>query len=163
MRAYVGVGSNLGSPATHVREALTRLAGLPGVSGMRASSLYDADAVADYEQPPYVNAVAEVETDLGPQELLRALEGIQRGMGQVVHPAGAPRIIDLDLLLCGDVVVDEPECTVPHPRMHKRAFVLVPLCELAPEVAHPVKRRTARALLDALTEPSRVRPRPEGD
>jgi len=150
VKAYIGLGSNLGRPADNVSEALHRLAELPGVDRVRASSLYDTEPVSEYEQPAYVNAAAELETALSPRELLEAMQHIQRDMGQQGHPGGAPRLIDLDLLLYEGVVSDDEVCTLPHPRMHERAFVLVPLCELAPTLVHPQSGKTLRELCDDL-------------
>jgi 2-amino-4-hydroxy-6-hydroxymethyldihydropteridine diphosphokinase len=152
MRAYVGLGSNLGERETMIRLALEQLATLPETDLGRVSSLYDTTPVGDLEQPNFLNAVAGVETDLTARQLLWNLLLIERRLGRVRSPQAryGPRTIDLDLLLYGDQVIDEPELTVPHPELARRAFVLVPLVELEPTLVHPVLGDTMVALLARL-------------
>lgn len=136
--AYVALGANLGRPQEALQAALSDLAATPGVTVASASSFYRT-APIESSGPDYVNAVAAVETTLSAVELLHALQAIENAHGRV-RPAGvvnAPRTLDLDLLLFGDAVIATPELTVPHPRMHQRAFVLVPLLEIAPDVSIP--------------------------
>jgi 2-amino-4-hydroxy-6-hydroxymethyldihydropteridine diphosphokinase len=119
---------------------------------LKASSFYETDPVGYTAQPKFVNAVAQVETELSPEELMQTLLAIERELGRdraATVPKG-PRTIDLDLLLYDDRVIDTPGLTVPHPAMHERLFVLEPLVEIAPHVVHPVLMRTARELLDGL-------------
>ncbi|CAM3833030.1 2-amino-4-hydroxy-6-hydroxymethyldihydropteridinepyrophosphokinase OS=Castellaniella defragrans (strain DSM / CCUG 39792 / 65Phen) OX=1437824 GN=BN940_15146 PE=3 SV=1 [Castellaniella denitrificans] len=129
--AYVGLGANLGEAAGTVRRAAAELAAVPGVSGLRMSPLYGT-APVDSSGPDYVNAVAGLETTLPPLELLAALQAIERRHGRERPYRNAPRTLDLDLLLYGGQAIDLPSLTVPHPRMHERAFVLRPLMDLAP-------------------------------
>jgi 2-amino-4-hydroxy-6-hydroxymethyldihydropteridine diphosphokinase len=152
MRAHIGLGSNLGERETMIRLALEQLAGLPETELGRVSSLYDTAPIGDLEQPNFLNAVAAVETGLTARQLLWNLLLIERRLGRQRSPQSryGPRTIDLDLLLFGDQVIDEPELTVPHPELAQRAFVLVPLVELEPTLAHPVLGDTMVALLARL-------------
>jgi 2-amino-4-hydroxy-6-hydroxymethyldihydropteridine diphosphokinase len=150
MRAFIGLGSNLGERESMIRLALDDLARLPSTTLARASSLYDTEAVGDVEQPNFLNAVAEVETELTPRQLLWNLLLIERRLGRVRTGRWGPRTIDLDLLLFGDLVVDEPDLKVPHPELVSRSFVLVPLIELDPLVVHPVTGQTLLAHLSHL-------------
>jgi len=136
-RAYVGVGSNLGEPREQVERALRELARLPHTRLARRSSLYRSEPVGYAAQPPYVNAVAQLETGLGASELLGELQALEVRHGRTRSFANAPRTLDLDLLLYGEEVVNSPGLVLPHPRMHERAFVLEPLLELDPGIAIP--------------------------
>jgi 2-amino-4-hydroxy-6-hydroxymethyldihydropteridine diphosphokinase len=146
MIAWVGIGANLGDARANVLDALDRLARLPGLRLLRASSLYRS-APIDSSGDDYVNAVAEVDTGLGAHALLRALHAIEQAHGRERPYRNAPRTLDLDLLLYGDeVIADAPTVIVPHPRMHERAFVLAPLAELAPGLQIPGRGRVAELL-----------------
>lgn len=139
-RAYVALGANLGNPQAALKAALADLDATTGVRVTKVSSFYRT-APIESSGPDYVNAVAEVETTLAAVELLHVLQRIENAHGRV-RPAGvvnAPRTLDLDLLLFGDETVATPELTVPHPRMYLRAFVLVPLLEIAPDAVIPAK------------------------
>lgn len=129
--AYVALGANLGDPAQALRDALTRLDHTPGIRLLKASSLYRT-APIDSCGPDYLNAVAEVSTTLTAPALLAALQAIEQAHGRERPYRNAPRTLDLDLLLYGEGRIESPTLTVPHPRMWERAFVLVPLCEVAP-------------------------------
>jgi 2-amino-4-hydroxy-6-hydroxymethyldihydropteridine diphosphokinase len=135
--AYIGVGANLRDPVAQVRSGIEALAMLPDTRLVRFSSLYKSAPVGYLEQPEFVNAVAQVETMLTPRALLDALVRIERRHGRTREFTNAPRTLDLDLLLYGDTIVDEPGLTVPHARMHERAFVIVPLAEIAPDARVP--------------------------
>ena len=131
--AYVGIGSNLADPRAQVRSALAALAGLAGCRFGRRSSLYATRPVGPVEQPEFVNAVASLATGLAPLDLLAALQGIERDHGRVRDGTRwGPRTLDLDLLLVGELQLQTPELELPHPEMARRAFVLVPLAEIAP-------------------------------
>ena len=137
-KAYVALGANLGHPQGALQAALEDLRQTAGVDVMVVSSFYRT-APVESSGPDYVNAVAEVETTLEASELLHVFQRIENAHGRV-RPAGvvnAPRTLDLDLLLFGKDTVATPELTVPHPRMHLRAFVLVPLLEIAPDAVIP--------------------------
>jgi 2-amino-4-hydroxy-6-hydroxymethyldihydropteridine diphosphokinase len=135
--AYVGIGSNLDDPAARVRDALVDLAALPGTRLVKRSSLYRTQPQGYAAQPDFVNAVAALDTELAPAELLDRLQAIETNAGRRRSFPNAPRTLDLDLLLYDAYRIDHPGLVVPHPRMHERAFVLVPLVEIAPEVRIP--------------------------
>lgn len=135
-RVFVGLGANLGDPRATLARALEALARLPQTRLVAASPLYRS-APVDARGPDFLNAVAELSTTLGPRDLLLALQSIEQTQGRERPYRHAPRTLDLDLLLYGQRVVDEPGLTVPHPRLHQRAFVLRPLADLAPELEHP--------------------------
>ena len=137
IRAYVALGANLGHPAATVRAALAALSGIPESVLIAASSLYRTAPVCLKHQPDFINAVAAVDTALAPLALLEALFAIEARFGRSRSVKNAPRTLDLDLLLYGESRLDEARLPLPHPRMHERAFVLVPLAELAPECRIP--------------------------
>jgi 2-amino-4-hydroxy-6-hydroxymethyldihydropteridine diphosphokinase len=135
--AYVGIGANLEDPTAKVRTALDELGRLPATVLVRSSSLYRTAPVGYLDQPDFINAVAQLRTGLAAEALLLALLGIEARHGRVRSTRNAPRTLDLDLLLFGEQIMDEPGLVVPHPRMHERAFVLVPLPEIAPGARVP--------------------------
>ncbi|TAH47626.1 MAG: 2-amino-4-hydroxy-6-hydroxymethyldihydropteridine diphosphokinase [Betaproteobacteria bacterium] len=146
-RAYIAFGANLGDPAEAFRLALERVAALPATRVAARSSLYRTAPVGVGEDhPDYLNAVIAVDTGLAPRALLDALLTIEHEGGRTRPAHLAPRTMDLDLLLYGDAVIDEPGLLVPHPRMHQRAFVLQPLAEIAPDLTIP-GHGAVRALL----------------
>jgi len=147
MICYLGLGSNLGDRAELLRAALERLAAVPGVRVCRTSSLYETAPWGVAEQGPFLNMVAEVETDLAPPDLLRHAQAIEAALGRVRGERWGPRVMDVDLLLCGEVRFSTPELTLPHPLLEQRQFVLVPLAELAPELRLP-SGKTAGELAD---------------
>jgi 2-amino-4-hydroxy-6-hydroxymethyldihydropteridine diphosphokinase len=151
---YLGLGANLGDREANLRAALARLAAA-GAHVVAVSSLYRSDAVVPPGEPPgpeYFNAAAAVETDLAPRELLALAKRVERDLGRRPDaPRWSARPIDIDLLLYADGrVVDAPDLAVPHPLMHERAFVLLPLVEVAPGVVHPRLRRRVRELASAV-------------
>ena len=148
--AYIALGSNLGDRMTTLGTAVQRLESLGRVT--RVSSLYQTEPVGYLEQPPFLNAVVALKTVLAPIDLLHALLGIERDLGRMRTFRNAPRTVDLDLLLLDDVILDTTELTLPHLRLHERAFVLIPLAELAPEAVHPVSGKTIWDLLGALPD-----------
>lgn len=131
--AYVGLGANLGDPVQAVLDAITRIAELPHTNVMRESSLYRT-APIESSGPHYINAVVEISTMLTAPELLERLQGIEAEAGRERPYRNAPRTLDLDLLRYGDWRIDTADLKVPHPRMNERAFVLVPLAEIAPDL-----------------------------
>lgn len=145
-RAYVGLGANLGDPNSQIRAALAALANVPATQIAGWSSFYRSAPLGDAEQPDYINAVAQVETMLGPRALLDALLAIESRMGRTRSRANAPRTLDLDLLLYDQMMIAEPGLNVPHPRMHTRAFVLAPLAEIAPGIEIPGRGHLAPLL-----------------
>ena len=134
--AFIGLGANLGDAAATLAAAFEALARLPQSRLVARSSLYRSQPV-DAEGPDYVNAVARVDTALSPRELLEALLRIEQEHGRERPHRNAPRTLDLDLLLHGERVIDEPGLVVPHPRLHLRAFALLPLNEIAPDLEVP--------------------------
>ncbi len=136
-RAFVALGSNLADPVTQLGAAFDELARLPHTRLVARSSLWRSAPVGYLDQPDFVNAVAELETTLEAETLLAHLLDIERRHGRVREFQNAPRTLDLDIALYGDQRIDTPTLTVPHPRMHGRAFVLLPLNQLAPDLAIP--------------------------
>ena len=134
--AWIGLGANLGDRTAALRTALAALAALPGTRLLRVSSLYRS-APVDAGGPDYLNAVAEIATQLPPHDLLAALQAIEHAAGRERPYRNAPRTLDLDILLYGDLRLDSATLMLPHPRLHERAFVLLPLAELAPERVLP--------------------------
>ena len=157
VRAYVGLGANLGDRLSTLQRALDLLGAYPGITVVRSSRVYETDPVGGPPQPGFLNAVAEVRTRLGPSDLLRACLAVEDTLGRVRRERWGPRTIDLDLLSYGREEVDEPGLTVPHPRMHERAFVLVPLLELDADPPLPGGRRAAQLRL-APSQLAGVRP-----
>ncbi len=136
-RAFIALGSNLGNPVWQVQSAFREIDDIPDVALMRVSSLYRTEPVGITDQPPFINAVALAETTLSPHTLLRHLHGIEESHGRQRGLRNGPRTLDLDLLMFNDWQIDDGHLTTPHPRMHTRAFVLVPLLEIDPEAEIP--------------------------
>jgi len=141
--AFIALGSNLDDPPAQIASALDALAAMPQTRLGRVSSLYRNPPVGYLDQPDFVNAVAMVETELAPRELLERLLAIESARGRVRDFPNAPRRLDLDIALYGDRVIREPGLIVPHPRLCERAFVLVPLAEIAPDAVVPGRGRVA--------------------
>lgn len=135
--AYVALGANLGDPASTIRAAFGALANLPESRIVRCSSLYRTAPVGITTQPEFINAVAALATTLAPESLLDALFDIETRFGRQRAEKNGPRTLDLDLLLYNDQFIDLPRLTLPHPRLHLRAFVLYPLAEIAPTLIIP--------------------------
>lgn len=146
--AYIGVGSNLGDREATIRAAIARLGAHPGIRIMQCSALIETEPMGP-PQPNYLNGALAVETILDPPSLLSELLRVERELGRVRDLAVrmGPRTLDLDLLLYGDLVIDEPGLAVPHPRMPERAFVLIPLAEIAPNAVNPRCGRTVASLV----------------
>lgn len=151
--AYVGLGANLGEPRGQLLAALEDLGRIPGTRVTARSSLYRSAPIGFADQPDFVNAVAKLDTDLRPGELFAALQEIERAHGRERSFRDAPRTLDLDLLLYGGELIDTPALTVPHPRMHERAFVLAPLLELDPAVVIPGRGSAADLLRACAMQP----------
>jgi len=145
-QAFIGLGANLGDRAANLRAAISALREAPGVAVERVSSFIETRPRGGPPQPDFLNAAAQLETDLAPRDLLRALLTIESRLGRVRGERWGPRAIDLDLLLYDDETVSEPGLRVPHPHMHERLFVLEPLCEIAPDAVHPVLGMDIRTL-----------------
>lgn len=154
--AYVALGANLGDPAATVLAAFAALANLPESRVTHGSSLYRTAPVGLTDQPEFVNAVAQLETTLAPEALLEALFDIEERFGRIRAEKNGPRTLDLDLLLYNDQFIELPRLTLPHPRLHLRAFVLQPLAEIAPQLVIP-GRGTVAAWLPAVANQGIVR------
>lgn len=137
--AYIGLGANLGDAQQTLQQALKSIAGLPDTTLLAASSMYRT-APVDAQGPDYLNAVAKISTGLSAHDLLIRLQAIEHQHGRLRPYQNAPRTLDLDVLLYGNKTVDDADLTIPHPRMHERAFVLIPLSELDPELTLPQGR-----------------------
>ncbi|MGH2661428.1 MAG: 2-amino-4-hydroxy-6-hydroxymethyldihydropteridine diphosphokinase [Actinomycetota bacterium] len=148
-RAYLGLGSNLGDRLENLRRAVAMLADR-GVWAVRSSRVYETDPVGGPSQPDYLNAVVEVETGISARALLDTGLEVEEAMGRVRGERWGPRVIDVDVLTFGDQEIDEPGLTVPHPRMHERGFVLIPLLELDADPQLPGGRRIAGLRLGPL-------------
>jgi 2-amino-4-hydroxy-6-hydroxymethyldihydropteridine diphosphokinase len=152
--AYIGLGANLGDRLETLQEALDALA--ESVSVLDVSSVYETAPQGCADQPDFLNAVARIQTDLPPADLLSAMSGIERRLGRMRHRRWGPRTIDLDILSYDRLVCHGPDLTLPHPRMHQRAFVLIPLAEIAPQFVHPVFGKTASTLAAACAPTQRI-------
>ena len=135
--AYIGLGSNLDDPAARIASALQSISLIPETILLRCSSRYRSRPQGPQDQPDYINAVAQIDTHLTAEQLLECLQEIEKQQGRVRTQRWGPRTLDLDLLLFGDAVLHSDTLTVPHPEIHRRAFVLYPLHEIAPDIEIP--------------------------
>ena len=162
-RIYIGIGSNLGDRRANTAEAIDRITKIPDTRVVRASSLYESEPLGN-AKTWFVNSVIEIETELGAEPMLKRLKAIEDAMGRkrVKGKRWGSRIIDLDILLSENEVVEKRTLRVPHPEMHKRRFVLMPLAELAPHVVHPGLGQSVSALLATVKDEKRVMLLPRG-
>jgi 2-amino-4-hydroxy-6-hydroxymethyldihydropteridine diphosphokinase len=146
-RVYLGLGSNIGDRIKNLESAIKRLEKNPLVAIGNASSFYETEPVGYKGQGWFVNQAVEIETAIAPLGLLRALQGIEKEMGRERRERWGPRIIDIDILFYGNLILAITELTIPHPHIHERRFVLVPLAEIAPSFMHPVFNKSIERLL----------------
>jgi 2-amino-4-hydroxy-6-hydroxymethyldihydropteridine diphosphokinase len=152
---YLSLGSNLGDRGANLNAALSRLPALGQL--VAVSSFYETEPVELTDQPWFLNCAVKLDTEKMPRQLLSGILGLEREMGRQRGQKKGPRLIDVDILLFGTSIVETQGLTIPHPALHQRRFVLEPLAEIAPEVRHPVFKRTVRELRDALPPGQAVR------
>lgn len=157
-RLFIGIGSNLGDRAANITDAVRRVADLPGVAVRAASSVYETEPVGGPPQGRYLNCAVEALSETPPHELLCRLKVIEKDMGRRKSVRHGPRLIDLDILLYGDLVMVEQDLTVPHAELPRRAFALIPLLEIDADLVHPALHRPLKQLLADLGEQSAVKP-----
>lgn len=153
---YLSLGSNIGDRAENLNAAIDRLRSVGEI--VQVSSFYETEPVEFAAQAWFLNCVIALDTEKTPQELLASILDIEQQMGRRRAQKKGPRVIDIDILLFGNLIVDEPGLTIPHPAMHERRFVLEPLAEIAPDVRHPALDRTIQELRDALPPGQTVKP-----
>jgi 2-amino-4-hydroxy-6-hydroxymethyldihydropteridine diphosphokinase len=149
---YIGIGSNLGNSLKNCQDAIEKISLTKGIDLKADSSFYKTEPVGIEAQDYFINAVVEIKTTLSPQALLQELQNIENSMGRKREVKGGPRIIDLDLLFYGQNVVNEKSLIIPHPEIHKRRFVLEPLCEIASYFIHPSFGISIRGMKDRLCD-----------
>ncbi len=149
-RAYIGLGSNLGKRLGNIRSAIAALEQVPGIAIIKVSSIYETEPVGVPNQQKFLNSVAEIETRLSPAELLTTLQRIEKHMGRQRQQKGEPRIIDLDILYYGQLVISTEELSIPHAEAVKRAFVMIPLLEISPNHIDPSSRKKIKEILSRL-------------
>ena len=147
MKAYLGLGSNIGNRLRNLQSVLDHLNVVTGISLEAVSPVYETNPIGGPAQPEYLNAAIEIETDKCPEKLLKHCLDIEKKMGRYRRERWEPRIIDIDVLLYGKLILNSPNLVIPHPFMHERAFVLQPLADIAPDIVHPVLGLTVNEML----------------
>lgn len=154
--AYISLGSNLGDRSWNIQQAIDYLYACPQVKILKISSLYRTEPWGEKDQAEFLNAVIKLQTDLGPEALHRYLQEIEYKLHRKRNKKWGPRTIDLDILFFGKILIDEVDLKVPHPEIADRAFVLIPLAEIAPKLYHPVLKKTIATLLTELKARART-------
>ena len=152
MKVFIGIGSNVGDPLNNCLKAISMIRQIMGCHVIRISSLYRTEPVGYRDQDWFVNCVILLQTELAPKELFNHLQNIEKIMGREKDIKWGPRSIDLDIILCEDLILEDEGLTIPHPFMHERRFVLIPMNEIAPDVIHPVLNKSVEELLNDLPE-----------
>ncbi len=147
---YISFGSNVGDRLGNIKHGLASISAHPSITITKKSSLYETEPVGYENQDWFLNGVIEIDTQISPDELLNLLKRIEKDVGRRERIRWGPREIDLDILLYGQRCIESPNLTIPHPRLHERGFVLIPLVEIAPQIRHPTLQKTAAELLGEL-------------
>ena len=145
--AYIGIGSNLGTPGKNCANAIEKISRTKDIKIISKSSFYQTEPIGGVQQGWFVNSAIEIETDLSPENLLSVLLNLELAMGRIRKEKWGPRLIDLDLLFYGNLVLENKSLTLPHPEIQNRKFVLVPMCEIAENLIHPTLKKTIKTLL----------------
>ena len=155
--AYIGIGSNLGIPEENCKKAIEKLSSTKDIKIISKSSFYHTEPIGVIQQGWFVNSAIEIETDLSPENLLSSLLNLEFAMGRIKKEKWGPRLIDLDLLLYGDLVLEKKNLTLPHPEIQNRKFVLIPMSEIAGNLIHPILKKTIKALLQESSDATIVK------
>ena len=154
--AYIGFGSNIGNRLAYIQSAIHTLSETEGITLQKTSSIYTTDPIGYESQAQFLNGVAAIQTSLSPLSLLHTLKDIEAAIGRKHRIRWGPREIDLDILIYGDLYLQTEKLVIPHPEMHLRGFVLVPLAEIAPDLVHPVFQKSIQTLLNRLEDSKSV-------
>ncbi len=152
VKIYLGIGSNLGDRKKNINSAFEALDKEKDISPVGISTIYETEPEYVKNQPKFLNCAVEVRTLLSPAGLLRCLKEIEKKLGRTAYELWGPRVIDLDILLYGSLIVDQPGLRIPHPRFEERIFVLLPMAEIAPDLRHPVSGKTMKELFYGLEQ-----------
>jgi len=147
-RVYLGLGSNIGDREEYIEQAVFLLGKIKGAEILKRSSNHETQAEGNADQPPFLNAAVEIKTTLPPKKLLKHIHDIENTLGREREVEWGPRTIDIDILIYGNLIISEDELQIPHPLLHERMFILLPLKEIAPNLAHPVLEKSIKELFE---------------